>query len=251
MNEENTQTEENAQTQENSQTENQPEENENTSSEEENYSIHREGTRDGLNYSVNFEVSHEDIRYALYNLISSWDEEDNDWYFIDKVYDGKFVASGFWSNQIWGSKYTVDGDNVNLDGERYALHAEYVTDEELESLNEMRSNYSSLQETVAKYELAELNAQRDEILNSDKYAEYADTNEFKTLRENKENYSLDELKTQCELAFAAQFDGAKPKKQNFAEEEPKDQPKKQPKVFTFLHRDDNTNDFLNGLMGRK
>lgn len=251
LNEENTQTEENAQTQENSQTENQPEENENTSSEEENYSIHREGTRDGLNYSVNFEVSHEDIRYALYNLISSWDEEDNDWYFIDKVYDGKFIASGFWSNQIWGSKYTVDGDNVNLDGERYALHAEYVTDEELESLNEMRANYSSLQETVAKYELAELNAQRDEILNSDKYAEYADTNEFKTLRENKENYSLDELKTQCELAFAAQFDGAKPKKQNFAEEEPKDQPKKQPKVFTFLHRDDNTNDFLNGLMGRK
>ena len=182
----------------------------------ENNSVHREGARDGLKYSVNFEISHEDIRYALYNLISSWDEEDNDWYFIDKVYDNKFVASGFWSNQIWGAKYAVDGDNVNLDGERYALHAEYVTDEELESLNEMRANYSSLQEKVKKYELAELNAQRDEILNSEKYAKYQEAEEFKTLRENKENYSLEDLKTQCELAFAAQFDDKPSKKQSFA-----------------------------------
>jgi hypothetical protein len=30
-------------------------------------------THDGLRFAVNFEVSHEDIRYALYNLISSWD----------------------------------------------------------------------------------------------------------------------------------------------------------------------------------
>jgi hypothetical protein len=215
-----------------------------------NNSIHREGVRDGMKYNVNFEISHEDIRYALYNLISSWDEEDNDWYLIDKVYDDKFVASGFWSNQIWGSKYAVDGDNVNLDGERYTLHAEYVTDDELASLNEMRANYSSLQEKVAKYELAELNAQRDEILNSEKYAEYADTEEFKALRENKEKYSLDELKTQCELAFAAQFDGAKPKKQNFAQEEPKSQPKKQPKMFGFLQREQVSNTFLEGLKNK-
>jgi len=179
-------------------------------------SLNRVIERDGLKFSVNFEISHEDIRYALYNLISGWDEEDNDWYCIDKVYDGKFVASGFWSNQIWGAKYTVDGDNVNLDGERYALHAEYVTDDELASLNEMRANYSSLQEKVAKYELAELNAKRDEILNDGKYAKYQEAEEFKTLRENKENYSLEDLKTQCELAFAAQFDDKPSKKQSFA-----------------------------------
>ena len=116
----------------------------------------------------------------------------------------------------------------------------------------MRSNYSSLQEKVAKYELAELNAQRDEILNSEKYSKYVDTDEFKKLREDKENYSLDELKVQCELAFAAQFDAAsgQPQKQTFAEE-PKKEPKKSPKMFAFLHVEENSNEFLNGLMGRK
>lgn len=214
--------------------------------------LNREMTHDGLSFAVNFEVSHEDIRYALYNLISSWDEEDNDWYFIEKVYDNKFIATGFWNNQIWGSEYDVDGDNVNLKGDRYALHVEYLTDEEQAQLNNMRSNYSALQEKVSKYELAELNAQRDEILNDEKYAEYQDADRFKELRENKENYSLEDLRTQCELAFAAQFDaGKKPQTQTFAQELEKNEPKKSPKMFAFMHVEETTNEFLNGLMGRK
>ena len=214
-------------------------------------SLSRNMSRDGLSLSINFEISHEDIRYALYNLISGWDEEDNDWYYIEKVYDGKFVATGFWTNQIWGCEYTVDGDNVNLSGERYALHAEYVTDDELSALNDMRSNYSALQEKVAKYELNELNCQRDEILNAEKYSEYQNTEQFKQLRENKENYSLEELKVQCELAFAAQFDteADKPQKQSFSEKK-EAAPKKSPKMFGFLKNEDTGNEFINGLIGR-
>ena len=208
-------------------------------------------SRDGLNFAVNFEVSHEDIRYALYNLISSWDEEDNDWYFIEKVYDGKFIATGFWTNQIWGSEYEVNDDNVNLKGDRYALHAEYVTDDELAQLNDMRSNYSVLQEKVSKYELNELNDQKDEILNSEKYAKYQNVERFKELRKHKEDYSLEDLKTQCELAFAAQFDTAteQPQKQTYAQKT--EEPKKSPKMFAFMHVEETSNEFLNGLMGRK
>lgn len=215
-----------------------------------NNSLSREMSRDGLSLAINFEVSHEDIRYAIYNLISSWDEEDNDWYMIEKVYDNKFIARGFWTDQLWGSKYTVDGDAVDLDGDRYALHVEYLTDDEQAQLNDMRLNYSALQERVSKYELAELNAQKDEILNSEKYAEYQDVERFKELREHKENYSLEDLKAQCELAFAAQFDKAnrEPEKQTFTSNK---EPKKSPKMFAFLHVEETTNEFLNGLMGRK
>jgi hypothetical protein len=146
----------------------------------------------------------------------------------------------------------VDGDNVNLKGDRYALHVEYLTDEEQAQLNNMRSNYSALQEKVSTYELAELNAQRDEILNDEKYAEYQDADRFKELRENKENYSLEDLRTQCELAFAAQFDaGKKPQTQTFAQNPEKNEPKKSPKMFAFMHVEETTNEFLNGLMGRK
>lgn len=204
--------------------------------------VTREFERDGHPFSVSFSVSHEDIRRALYSLISlaGWEAEDNDWYGINSVYDDHFIARGFFTDQIWGQNYTVDGDNVDFSGDRYALHAEYLTDEELESLNNMRANYSAISEKLAKYELAELNAQRDEILNSEKYAQYAETEAFKNLREHKQEYSLDELKTQCELAFAAQFDG-KPATQNFSAEQ------KQPRTFMFGLQERTGNSFLDGL----
>lgn len=34
-----------------------------------------------------FELSHSDIRCALYNLLNAYEEADNDWYFINSVYD--------------------------------------------------------------------------------------------------------------------------------------------------------------------
>lgn len=205
--------------------------------------ITREFEVDGQQFSVKFALSHEDIRTALYSLISmaGWEAEDNDWYGINSVYDDHFIARGFFTDQIWGQDYTVDGDNVNFSGDRYRLHAEYLTDAELESLNDMRSNYSAISEKLANYEQAELNAQRDEILNSEKYAEYVDTEEFKKLREHKEDYSLEDLRTQCELAFAAQFDG-KPIKQNFAEEK-----NQSPKTFMFGRHEKEENSFLAGL----
>ena len=77
--------------------------------------------------------------------------------------------------------------------------------------------------------------------NAEKYAEYVDTEEFKKLREHKEDYSLEDLRTQCELAFAAQFDG-KPIKQNFVEEK-----NQSPKTFMFGRQDKEANSFLDGL----
>ncbi|RHS68136.1 hypothetical protein DW954_02005 [Clostridium sp. AM45-5] len=34
-----------------------------------------------------YELSHDDIRYALYQLLSTYEDSDNDWYFINAVYD--------------------------------------------------------------------------------------------------------------------------------------------------------------------
>ena len=34
-----------------------------------------------------YEISHEDTRYALYNLLSAAEDNDNEWYFINSVYD--------------------------------------------------------------------------------------------------------------------------------------------------------------------
>ena len=149
-----------------------------------------------------YEISHDDIRYALYNLLSSYEESDNEWYCITGVYDSYFVYESWDSGKIYGQKYTKDNDNVAFDGERYTLHKEYLTDSEYAELQSMRSNYASLKEFKENAEKNELHAKREEILNNEKFASISDSDAFKELVKNMDNYSLDELEKEAKIIFA-------------------------------------------------
>ena len=152
-----------------------------------------------------YEISHDDIRYALYNLLASYEESDNDWYYITGVYDSYFVYESWNGGKIYGQKYTKDNDNVAFDGERYTLHKEYLTDSEYAELQSMRSNYAALKEFKENAEKNELHAKREEILNSEKYEAVSDTEAFKELVKNMDNYSLEELEKEAKIIFADNF----------------------------------------------
>ena len=152
-----------------------------------------------------YEISHDDIRYALYNLLSSYEESDNDWYYITGVYDSYFVYESWNGGKIYGQKYTKDNDNVAFDGERYTLHKEYLTDSEYTELQSMRSNYTALKEFKETAEKNELHAKREEILNSEKYEAVSETDAFKELVKNMDNYSLEELEKEAKIIFADNF----------------------------------------------
>lgn len=152
-----------------------------------------------------YEISHDDIRYALYNLLSSYEESDNDWYYITGVYDSYFVYESWNGGKIYGQKYTKDNDNVAFDGERYTLHKEYLTDSEFAELQSMRSNYAALKEFKETAEKNELHAKREEILNSEKYESVSETEAFKELVKNMDNYSLEELEKEAKIIFADNF----------------------------------------------
>lgn len=152
-----------------------------------------------------YEISHDDIRYALYNLLSSYEESDNDWYYITGVYDSYFVYESWNGGKIYGQKYTKDNDNVAFDGERYTLHKEYLTDSEYAELQSMRSNYAVLKEFKENAEKNELHAKREEILNSEKYEAVYETEAFKELVKNMDNYSLEELEKEAKIIFADNF----------------------------------------------
>ena len=154
-----------------------------------------------------FEISHDDIRYALYNLLSSYEEADNTWYCITGVYGSYFVYENWDGGQIYGQKYTKDNDNVAFDGERYTLHKEYLTDSEFTELQSMRSNYAELKAFKETVEKNELHAQREEILASEKYSVISEKNDkgeyvneaFAKLVSEMDNYSLAELETQIKV----------------------------------------------------
>ena len=161
-----------------------------------------EPTEYSKSFEVKFEISHDEILYALYNLIGQFEEIDNDYYFISKVYDEYFVMRSWSTGDVYGCKYTKDEDNVSLNGERYKLFEELLTKSEKAKLDEMRSNYSAIQEKLSAYEKAELDAEKNEVFADISYSEYLETEEFKNLMSEKDKYSVEELKEKAEIAFA-------------------------------------------------
>lgn len=148
-----------------------------------------------------FELSHDDIRYALYNLLAPYEEADNDYYWIVSVFDDYFVYQGYNGN-YFGQKYSVEDDNVAFDGERYELYPEFLTKSEKTELENMRSNYSSISDQLAKYQDAETKAQKEEILADKAYSRFMEDDAFKAIVENADSLSVEELRTKCELTFA-------------------------------------------------
>ena len=171
-----------------------------------------EGTTDGdnegegqnfENMTKTFEISHDDIRYTLYNLLSSYEDADNEWYYITGVYDSYFVYESWDGGKIYGQKYTKDNDNVSFDGERYNLHKEYLTDSEYTEIQDMRSNYSSVVEELNTYKSAEVFADKMTVFDDEAYSEYLDTDEFKALmsEDSVNKYSKEELSEKADATL--------------------------------------------------
>jgi hypothetical protein len=91
-------------------------------------------------YIKSFELSYEEIRYALYQLLIPVENSDNEWYFIDHVYDDRFEYVNWEGTKIFRQFYVKDGDNVTFSGDRIELFQERMTKEEKEALDKLGVN---------------------------------------------------------------------------------------------------------------
>lgn len=196
------------------------------------------------NFSKTFELSHEDVRSALYGLLAPYEDADNDWYWIVEVYDDHFVYQGLMGN-YWGQKYTKDGDTVAFDGERYELYSEFVTASEKAELESMRSNYSSIQAELNTYKEAEEKADKMSIFEDESYSNYLETDEFKELMsdENIKKFSKDELQEKADAALGKLVK----KTGTFALNPEKKEEKKAPSFFAFAKQEKDSS-FLDSLL---
>ena len=180
------------------------------------YSLDEEG-----NMTVSFEISHEDIRSALFNLLGAYEEQDAEWYWITNVYDDYFVYENLSGDKLYKQSYIVDGDDVALSGDRQEVFKMIVTESEKLAIEKMREDYSTLEakynelkEFKEQYDADKLKAEKAAIFESEEYAEINDTEEFKALVNDADKYSVDELRVECDLLFAASMK----KKFNFESE---------------------------------
>ena len=145
------------------------------------------------------ELSHEDVRYALYNLIGIYEEEDNEWYSIRSVYDNYFYMQGWCNNRLYKVGYAVDGGNVTLEGDRQEMFEIIVSESEKLAIEKLREDYSALEVKYNElkafketYDANQLQAQKDAIFAREEFASVVNTKAFKTLMENSKDYTLEE-----------------------------------------------------------
>ena len=155
------------------------------------------------------ELSHDDIRWALYNLIAQYEEEDNDYYGIRAVYDDYFIMYGWVNNKLYKVGYEVDGENVSLSGERQEVFELIVTESEKIAIEKMRENYADLEEKYNalkefkdNYDASEVKAKKDSIFAKAEYAILSDNDEFKALVEDAEKFSIEEIEAKAKSIFA-------------------------------------------------
>ena len=158
---------------------------------------------------VSFEISHEDIRGALFNLLDIYEEEDNEWYWITNVYDDYFIFENWDGNKLYKQSYSIDGDNVTLSGDRQEMFKMILTESEKLAIDKMREDYSALEAKYNElktfkdnYETAELKAKKDEIFTRSEYSVLAEDEAFKTLISDAEKYSVDEVEAKAKAIFA-------------------------------------------------
>lgn len=144
-----------------------------------------------------FELSHDDIRCALYALLLPYEEADDEWYYISDVFDSYFVYES-WSGKIYGQEYVKDDEVVSFEGERYELFKELLTASEKAELEAMRSNYAAISEKLKVYEDAEIEAKKVELLNADDYASVRNDEAFAKLIKDHANISYEELQSKCD-----------------------------------------------------
>lgn len=200
--------------------------------------------KDKDTFSKIFELSHEDVRSALYQLLAPIEETLNEYYWIMSVYDDYFIYESCCGN-YYKQAYTKENDAIAFDGERQEVFAEFVTADEKAELEDMRANYSSISEKLARYEEAEEIADKMTVFEDQAYSKYLETDEFKKLMdvENVKNFTKDELVEKADAALGKVVKTTKTFSMN-AEESHKET---KPSFFAFA-RTEHESSFLDGLL---
>lgn len=152
--------------------------------------------------AINFKISHEDVRYGIQNLLNAMNG-DAHYYVAHSVYDNYFYYEDWMNNDAFKQNYKMRKDAISFSGDPEPVFREFVTQSEKDELETMRKNYAALKDFKEQYDAAQLKAEKDAVFASAEYAEIIDSAEFKALIADAEKYSVDELKVEADLIYAA------------------------------------------------
>ena len=147
-------------------------------------------------------MSHDDIRSALYQLLDEYSDDGYCCAWIVEVYDNKFIYQDYAENKFYRRGYSKDGDTVSLMDNKVEVFNEWLSKEERDALDTLKSDYASLKAFKENAESAELKAQKDAIFARSEYSVLVEDEALKALVADAEKYSVDEVEAKAKAIFA-------------------------------------------------
>lgn len=143
-------------------------------------------------FVLKYELSHDDVRSALYNLLAATNDDGYYYTWIVEVYDNKFIYQDYQENKFYRQGYTKDGDIVALDDNKVEVFNEWLSKDEREALDTLKAKYDELNKFKEDAEAAALQAKKDAVFADEKYSNVVNTKAFQKLIENSKDYSVEE-----------------------------------------------------------
>lgn len=160
--------------------------------------------------TVQFELSHDDIRMALYGLLESeWDEDSYSW--VCEVYDTYFIyqketyGEDGYDYKYYKQGYSKNEDGVELSGDAVEVFSTFVTESEKTALDMIRSQYEELKKFHDETIAAQDQAKKDAVFNDEKYDILAENEKFIQLKKDSSKFSLAEVEEKCKVIFAEEI----------------------------------------------
>lgn len=143
-------------------------------------------------FVLKYELSHDDIRTALYSLLAATSADGYCYNWIVEVYDDKFIYQDCVEGKFYRQGYSKDVENVALGEDKVEVFNEWLSQAEKDALDTLKADYSVLKAFKETYDAAQLKAQKDAVFAREEFASVVNTKAFKTLMENSKDYTLAE-----------------------------------------------------------
>jgi hypothetical protein len=169
------------------------------SAEEEELTEENEG---GENFVLQYELSHDDIRSALYSLLGAESENGYCYAWIIEVYDSKFIYQDDTDCRFYRRGYNKDGDNVSLSDDTVEVFNEWLSKDEKDALDTLKSDYAALKAFKDNYDAAELKALKDAIFGREEFSVLAENEAFIELQNAMDNFTVEEIESKAKQIFA-------------------------------------------------
>ena len=153
-------------------------------------------------FVLKYELSHDDIRAALYNLLEAASEDGYYHVWILEVYDDKFIYCDAMEDKYYRQDYSRDGENVALGENKVEVFNEWLSKAEKDALEALKADYAALKEFKKNYDAAELKAKKDEIFARNEYSVLTDDEAFNKLISDADKFSVDEVESMAKAIFA-------------------------------------------------